>query len=304
MAIGTKAIIKAMLKEPVKIIQIIAEQIFVRAFAWAPVWAALFFPGLSDNIPFYSYITGSIVVLLLYILLVFPARNRAALQLTRLVRIGGGKNLHNSNWSQLILAGLIRLFSSVFWCIPFILLVFRLYQYIFVFEGTRFSRDFITIGSFFLKESQDVQCFNLGTIIYFSAVAVTLLIASFGWHLGVPYDFQMVGRISAVKGLHTAKKVRRICHGKLIRAGIFHALLLIPAIIIPIIPPYLKLRSILTGNPMQDLQLLYVFMGAGMLSDETILLSFVLFCIFYFPVVIFRKAQNADIVVNCYVHEN
>jgi hypothetical protein len=304
MAIGTKAISKSLLKRPLQIIQIIAEQILVRAVAWSPIWVAFIFPKLSNTIPYYSVKTGFIIVLLLYIILVFPARNRAALQLTKLVRRGGAENLHNSNWGQLILAGLIRSLSGILWFIPCILLIFRLYQYIFIFEGTRFSRDFISIGSYFLIEAQDVQCFNLGMTIYFSAVAITLLIASFGWHWGVPYDFQMVGLTTAVKGLHIARKVRRICYGKLICAGFFHALLLLPAIIIPIIPPYLKLRSMLTGNPMQDLQLLYVFLTAGMLSNDTILLSFALFCVLYFPVVIFRKAQNADIVVNCYVHEN
>ena len=304
MAVGTKAIIKSLLSHPLKVCQMIVEQILVRAAAWAPLWISIIYPGLSKAIPFYTTLRAGIAVLVLYIILVFPMRNRAALQLTRLVRLGGAENLYNSIWFQRILAGLIRLLTGILWCIPFILLMYRLYQYIFVFEGTRFSRDYIAIGSYFLKDAQDVACFNLGTTLYFSAVGIALLLAVFGWHLGVPYDFQMVGRTDAVKGFRTARKVRRVCHGKLIGAGLFHAVLLLPAVIIPVIPPYLKLRSMLTGNPMQDLQLLYVFVSAGMLSDGTILLSIALFCILYFPILPFRKAQNADIVVNCYVHEN
>lgn len=304
MAIGTTAIIKTLFRHPLKVCQMIAEQILVRAAAWAPLWISFIFPKFSNVIPYYSHLRAVIAVLLLYIVLVFPMRNRAALQLTRLVRLGGADNLHNSILIQRIVAGLIRLLTGLLWCIPFILLMFRLYQYIFVFEGTRFSRDFISIGSYFLKDAEDVACFNLGTTIYFSILGVTLLAAVFGWHLGVPYDFQMVGRTGAIKGLRTARKVRKVCHGKLIVAGLFHALLLLPAVIVPIIPPYLKLRSMLTGNPMQDLQLLYVFVSAGMLSDGTILLSIALFCILYFPILPFRKAQNTDIVVNCYVHEN
>ena len=304
MAIGTKAIIKTLFRHPLKVCQMITEQILVRAAAWAPLWISIIFPGISSVIPFYSLFSAGIAVLFLYFVLVFPMRNRAALQLTKLIRIGGAENLHNSVWIQRIIAGLIRSLTGILWCVPFILLMFRLYQYIFVFEGTRFSRDFIAIGSYFLKDAQDVACFNLGTTIYFSILAVALLAAVYGWHLGVPYDFQMVGRTGAIKGFQTARKVRKICHGKLIVAGLFHALLLLPAVIVPIIPPYLKLRSMLTGNPMQDLQLLYVFVSAGMLSDGTIFLSIALFCILYFPLLPFRKAQNADIVVNCYVHEN
>ena len=304
MAIGTKAIFKALLTNPLLVCKMIAEQILVRAAAWAPLWIIILFPGLSKKIAFYSPISVVIAVLIFYIILVFPMRNHAALQLTKLVRIGGAENLHNSCWIQRVFAGLIRMLTGFIWCIPFVLLIYRLYQYIFVFEGTRFSRDYIAIGSFFLRDVPDVRCFNLGMTLYFSAVAVTLLLAVWGWHLGVPYDFQMVGHTSAAKGYRTAKKVRRICHGKLIGAGLFHTLLLLPAVVVPVIPPYLKLRSILTGNPMQDLQLLYVFLRAGMLSDGTIVLSIALFCILYFPMLPFRKAQNADIVVNCYVHEN
>ena len=47
MAIGTKAISKSLLKRPLQIIQIIAEQILVRAVAWSPIWVAFIFPKLS-----------------------------------------------------------------------------------------------------------------------------------------------------------------------------------------------------------------------------------------------------------------
>ena len=61
MAIGTKAISKSLLKRPLQIIQIIAEQILVRAIAWSPIWVAFIFPKLSNTIPYYSVKTGFII---------------------------------------------------------------------------------------------------------------------------------------------------------------------------------------------------------------------------------------------------
>ena len=77
-------------------------------------------------------------------------------------------------------------------------------------------------------------------------------------------------------------------------------LLCLPALIFPLLLPYLKLRPMLVGRAMEDLQLIYVFLSAGMVSDGTLAASLILFLALYLPFLPYRKLHNAAVVVNCY----
>ena len=63
---------------------------------------------------------------------------------------------------------------------------------------------------------------------------------------------------------------------------------------------YLKLLPMLTGRAMNDLQLIYVFLSAGMISDGTLYLAAAAFLLLYLPFLPYRKLRNAAAVVNCH----
>ena len=48
----------------------------------------------------------------------------------------------------------------------------------------------------------------------------------------------------------------------------------------------------LTGKAMNDIQLLYVYLSAGIVSDGTLLLSLGIFLLLYLPLLPFRKLHN------------
>ena len=84
--------------------------------------------------------------------------------------------------------------------------------------------------------------------------------------------------------------------------ALIHTLLCLPPILLPPLAPYLHLRAMLTGHAMEDLQLLYVFFQAGMVSGGVIYIAAGLFLLLYLPFLPYRKLRNAAVVVNAYAY--
>lgn len=236
----------------------------------------------------------------LYLLLVFPMRFQLAFQMTCMTRQAGHHGLHISPFFTVFKAGCFRLFSGALWGAPLAFFLYRTYQYIFVFEGTRFGRDFIFIGNLLSPAAVDAHKMFLGSAVFFGALILSFFLLLYGWWRGVPLDFQTVGDIRLKTMLHNARRARRRCKGALWKNVCLHFLLCLPALIFPLLLPYLKLRPMLVGRAMEDLQLIYVFLSAGMVSDGTLAASLILFLALYLPFLPYRKLHNAAVVVNCY----
>ena len=195
----------------------------------------------------------------------------------------------------------LRLLLGGVWGMPFAFLIYRLYQYIFVLPGSRFNHDFLAIGAFMGAASEEMQM-AVGTLVFFGLIFMSLLLFLYGWWRGAVYDFQLVGNISPIHALHNARRARRLPHVRsaLRKNALIHTLLCLPPILLPPLAPYLHLRAMLTGHAMEDLQLLYVFFQAGMVSGGVIYIAAGLFLLLYLPFLPYRKLRNAAVVVNAY----
>ena len=109
-------------------------------------------------------------------------------------------------------------------------------------------------------------------------------------------------RARPIHALHNARRARRLPHVRsaLRKNALIHTLLCLPPILLPPLAPYLHLRAMLTGHAMEDLQLLYVFFQAGMVSGGVIYIAAGLFLLLYLPFLPYRKLRNAAVVVNAY----
>lgn len=281
-------------RHPLQLCLWVLWQIALRAAALSPLYAAL---RLGYSLP-----AALLVCLALYLLLVYPMRFRAALTLTRMVRLTDASGLKPASYPARVGAGALRLLLGGVWGVPFALLLYRLYQYIFVLPGSRFNRDFLAIGAFFSASATEESQLLIGTSVFFGLIFLALLLFLYGWWRGAAYDFQLVGNISPIHALRNARRARRLPHVRsaLRKNALVHMLLCLPAILLPPLAPYLHLRAMLTGHAMEDLQLLYVFFQAGMVSGGVIYIAIGLFLLTYLPFLPYRKLRNAAVVVNAY----
>lgn len=287
--------VQACRQHPAALILWMLRQLAVRMAALLPVFIYIFF----DVLPFSAALPAC---LLLYLLLVYPARFRAALTLTRMVREADASALRVASYPACVAAGILRLCSGCLWGLPFAALIYRAYQYIFVLPGSRFNRDFLSIGAFLSASATEETQLLLGSIVFFGAMLLSLLLFLYGWHRGVAFDFQLVGDISPLRAWRNARRARRLPHVRhaLRRNALVHSLLCLPAIVLPPLVLLAHLGSMLTGRAMEDLQLIWVFFQAGMVSGGAIYLAAALLALLYLPLLPYRKLRNAAAVVNAY----
>ena len=263
-----------------------------RVISLAPLWLAFIIPGMKTPL---SLRCG--LVLLLYLLLVYPLRARAALTLTCMTRHGNNSGLRLSTYPALVGWGALRMVLGALWGVPLALLSYRLYQYFFVFSGMRYSQDFEALSAYIFPNSPDA---NIGLLLYLGLMALSALLLLYGWWRGVAYDFQMVGDTTPLQALRRARRVRRRCRGKLWANACLHLPLCMLSAVVPCVIVYLGLAPMLTGYAITDIQMIFVYFSAGMFNNTNLLLSIASFLALYLPFFLYRKARNAAVVVNCY----
>lgn len=287
--------VQACRQHPAALALWVLRQLAVRIVALLPVFIYIFL----DVLPLAVALPASG---LLYLLIVYPARFRAALTLTRMVREADASALRVASYPACVASGLMRLLTGSLWGLPFAALLYRTYQYIFVLPGSRFNRDFLAIGAFLSASAAEETQLLLGSAVFFGAMLLSLLLFLYGWHRGVAFDFQLVGNVSPAQALRNARRACRQPHvrSSLRRNALVHALLCLPAIVLPPLVLFMQLGSMLTGRAMEDLQLILVFFQAGMVSGGAIYLAAALLALLYFPLLPYRKLRNAAAVVNAY----
>ena len=153
-------------RHPMQLCLWVLEQIALRAVALSPLYIAL---RLG-----YSMTAALILCLALYLLMIYPLRFRAALTLTRMVRLTDASGLRPASYPARVGAGALRLLLGGVWGMPFAFLIYRLYQYIFVLPGSRFNHDFLAIGAFLGAASEEMQM-AVGTLVFFGLIFMSLL---------------------------------------------------------------------------------------------------------------------------------
>lgn len=283
---------------PARLIVMLLKQALTRLIALSPLiyyCAGGVYPPPLDRA---SLILSLGLTLLLYLILVFPMRFYAAFWMKRLLfstRLD--ERFPRACYGALVLSGAARLFSGLLWGAPFIALSYRLYQYIFVFDGTRFNRDFAAVGGF-LRASLDTGArAALGTYVFFAALFLAALLFVYGWRRGVPFDFMPVYRDGVRAGRQRARKIRRKGRALLFKTSLINLLICLPSLIVLPLIPYLSLRPMLTGKAMNDLQLAYALVKAGMLSGGALSWTLAAFLVLYLPFILLRKLCSAAAVV-------
>lgn len=198
---------------------------------------------------------------------------------------------------HLIPAAVWRMFIGVLWLIPFGAVIYRFYQYIFVLPATTFTSEFTQMGALIASNSSAAAQLLIGTIMFFSYLIITLVLFLHAWRRGNCFDIVQHATISFGKSLRRARIVRKRSRKARFANTILHTIILLPAIIVPLIPPMLQLHPLLSGKAMNDIQLLYAYLSAGIVSDHTLLLSICLFLVLYLPWLPFRKLHNVAAMV-------
>lgn len=198
---------------------------------------------------------------------------------------------------RLIPAALWRMIIGILWLIPFGIGLYRFYQYIFILPATAFTSEFTQMGALIANDASAAAQLLIGTVMFFAYLVVTFILFLYAWRRGNCFDIVQFETISFGKSLRRARAVRRRSRKARFVNTILHTIILLPAIIVPLIPPMLQLYPLLSGKAMNDIQLLYAYLSAGIVSDHTLLLSAVLFLVLYLPWLPFRKLHNVAAMV-------
>ena len=286
---ASAAAFRAVFRRPGVILRMLLEQAAVRALALAPLWLpAVLGRGVS------SPVLSFVFCLLLYGLLVFPMRCRAALTLSKLVCRRDIGRLRTAPYAALVGAGFLRLLPGGLWGLPFFFVCYQFYLYLFVYEASRYGQAVQRIGEAAHRAIPFADVQTLGLAVPLICFALSALLFVFGWHRGVAYDFQMVGPVFPAEGLRTARRVRKNCRGRLLLNLIVHALLLLPAVSAAAFVLIYR-----CGGISDALMTVYLAVSAGLVMDPAAFwLAGAAFLLFYLPFLPFRKAHNAAVVVN------
>ncbi len=198
---------------------------------------------------------------------------------------------------RLLPAAFWRIMTGALWLLPFAGGTYRFYQYIFVLPATTFTFDFTQIGAFIAKGATNATQVLIGTGVFFAYLALSFVAFLYGWRRGNCFDVAQTVNLSFRKSLRRARIIRRRTRTARFINSILHLLMLLPAIIVPLIPPMMQLYPLLSGKAMNDVQLLYAYLSAGIVSDNTLYLSAALFLVLYLPLLPFRKLHNIAAMV-------
>lgn len=273
---------------PAALARLFVVQLAARLLALSPlVYALAGWPVPDAVAPFKMYIALGLTAAMV-VLLVFPMRFQGVCALRRLM-LGEGGEPGRGCYPRLVLAGLIRLASGAIWGLPCAYLAYRLYQYIFVFEGTRLNNDFSAIGAFLAPALSSVEASELGMKVFFGALAAFIVLFLYGWRRGAAFGCQPLYSVGLKAAYARARAVRR--RGRLLRlkASVLNMVVLLPPLFLVPAIPYWSLRPHLTGVAITDLQLLYAFIRGGMLSDGTLLWMAAAVVVLYIPFILLRK---------------
>ena len=198
---------------------------------------------------------------------------------------------------RLLPAALWRMLTGALWLIPFAAGIYRFYQYIFVLPATTFSSEFTQIGALIASASAPATQLLIGTIVFFGYLILSFALFLYGWRRGNCFDLVQADGLTFRKSLRKARVIRKKTRKARFVNTLLHTLILLPAIIVPLIPPMLQLYPLLSGKAMNDIQLLYVYLSAGIVSDHTLLISAGIFLALYLPWLPFRKLHNIAAMV-------
>ena len=228
----------------------------------------------------------SLVVLLPFLVMLYAYRFIVSNRLLRLMNRTAP--LLPFSW-RLAVPAAVRLLTTALWITPFALMLYRFYQYVFVFPATKFSADFAAVGAVIAPAAAlDTQTL-LGTVIFFAALILSAVVFIFGQRRGISFDLAQDRQYSLKAAFRKARRMRKLTRGSRLVAAIINVLLLLPAVIIPLMIPMLQLYPLLSGKAMNDVQLIYVYLSAGIVSDGTLILAAVVFAALYLPLLPVRK---------------
>lgn len=198
---------------------------------------------------------------------------------------------------QLIPSSGYRMIKGCFWASAFIILLYRFYQYVFIFPATAFTTEFSKLGAYIAKDATTASQLLIGTIVFFACLVLSLIFFVYGWRRGLCFDIAQVKPLSFRKSLRKARTIRKRTRKARFVNTLLHTIILLPALILPLIPLIMQIYPLLSGKAMKDIQLLFMYLSAGIISNKTLLLSAGIFLILYLPFLPFRKLHNTAAMV-------
>lgn len=214
----------------------------------------------------------------------------------RMKEMIAGKKLAFGRFGFLLKTACIRLAASCAWSVPYALILYKLYQYVFVLPAPEWNRDFTKLGSLFASSAEmQIQTY-IGTAIFFGLLLITLLLGVYGLNRGKVFDYLQSGDLSFFQMMKKVKGIRKNTGSKLTVLYITNVLLCLPALIAPVVVPAATLAPLLTGKIMNDLYMVYMYVKAGIVSVNMLATSFLLFLLLYLPLLPVRKLRIAKVV--------
>ena len=263
-------------------------------FAHIAARAAAFSPfgikWIKPDIPF-SFPLQVLICLAVYALLIYPLRFAAAALLCGFVR--DDASAQASKYPQLVCAGLIRMVTGGLWGVPFMACAYIAYLYGFVYDASRAGAALTRFGQTFTVLLPSVNANTLGLYAAALILLLTLVLFVLGWHRGVCYDFLLKGDQFAISALRQSKQVRKSAKGDLFRNLLIHMMLLIP----PCLAFCLILSRGFDGLKRALLAAQLALLANVYQSPDVFIKAAIAFLILYLPLILYRKARNAAVVV-------
>ena len=270
-----------------RMLLLLAAHISARALACLPFWIQPFFPHIL-----LSFFSKVLLCFSAYVLFVYPLRFITGVLLSSFV--ADKPAVRAAKYPQLVLAGMIRMAMGGIWGLPFMACIYEFYLYVFIYEASRAGDMLARIGGSIASLIPFASPHALGLAAVLFIIVASLFLLLYGWHRGVCYDFQLKENQDAFSAFREARRTRKMAKGGLRRNALIHFLLLVP--------PMLAFCCVMTlglKGFSQAVLAAQLALSAGVILEPVILIRAVFaFMLLYLPLVLYRKARNAAVVVN------
>ncbi|MBQ9195634.1 MAG: hypothetical protein IJ157_00210 [Clostridia bacterium] len=265
-------------------ISFILTYVAAHALAYAPLGLPLVFPT-AISIPFPLQIALCFIV---FVFLIYPLRFFIGAKLCSLS--GEGRA---AGYLQLVIGGLLRMGAGFIWGIPFAAGIYKIYLYVFVYDASQASAKLAEIGDFLQSALPSVNQHTLGIAAVMIFLLCSLLLFMYGWHRGTCYDFLLKKDETSFSAFRIAQRIRK----KAKRPLLFNSMISFLLFLLPCIS-FCAVLSWRHGGLSQALMAMELLFSAGLVLDQNaLILAAGAFLLFYLPLLPFRKARNADVVM-------
>lgn len=263
--------------------RLMLPQIAARLLALLPLWLPMIAKVSFSAIAAILWLLGGCV------LLVYPLRFRAALQLRRML---GMPDILLPGYGKRVLGGLLRMLRGGVWAVPLAGMGWLIYRYVFVLDASKYAGALQKLGSLLLAGAEVSDQQMAGLILFLLLLCASALLFLFGWRRHLLYEYLLRDTSAPVQAFASARAVQKVCAPALRTVMLGNLLTLLPALLFP-----LTAFCIHCGSPRDALMAFFLLISTGVALYPTAMwLTVILFLLLFLPLIPFRKGCYAAVV--------